>query len=313
MRRNKKNIAVTGAQGFIGQALVNVLLQSGDTVLPIVRTKRKSNDIAIGNIGLDTDWSSVLVDVDCIVHVAARAHIMNDTSAEPLAEFRRVNVEGTLKLAQQAVQAGVRRLVFLSSIGVNGNVTMHPFKETDTPRPADFYAISKYEAEQALLDLASCSSLEVVIIRPPLVYGPNAPGNFGKLLRLVKKGIPLPLGAINNKRSFVALNNLVDLIVTCINHPAAANQTFLAGDGEDLSTTELLSRLGEVLGIPARLVPVPVGLLNFAASLLAKKDIAQKLCGSLQVDISKARELLGWEPPLSVEKGLREVIEDVKK
>jgi nucleoside-diphosphate-sugar epimerase len=230
---------------------------------------------------------------------------LRDEVPDPLAEYRRVNVEGTLNLARQAAQAGVRRFIFVSSIGVNGSVSRKPFTELDKPNPSDFYAQSKWEAEQGLWSVHQETGLEIVIVRPPLVYGPSAPGNFGTLVKWVQRGIPLPLGAIDNDRTFVALDNLVDLIITCIEHPAAANQVFLAGDGQALSTTQLLRGVGSAMGKPARLVPVPAGILMFGARLLGKKDVAQRLLGSLPVDISKARNVLGWEPLLSVEEGLR--------
>jgi nucleoside-diphosphate-sugar epimerase len=199
----------------------------------------------------------------------------------------------------------VKRFLFISSIGVNGNINTRPFTEDDEPNPAEPYALSKWEAEQGLWEIQRETGMEVVIIRPPLVYGPNAPGNFGSLMRWVEKGLPLPLGAIDNQRSLVALDNLVDLIITCIDHPAAANQVFLAGDGEDLSTTELLRGVARAMGKSAHLIPVPPSLLMLGATLLGKKAVAQRLLGSLQVDISKARRLLGWQPPVSVEEGLR--------
>jgi len=216
-------------------------------------------------------------------------------------------VDGTLNLARQAVDAGVTRFIFISSIKVNGEQTTcgGVYKAEDLPVPEDAYGISKYEAEQGLLQVAANTGLEVVIIRPPLVYGPGVKGNFFSMMRVVKKGFPLPLGAVHNKRSLVALDNLVDLIITCIDHPAAANQVFLAGDGEDLSTTEFLRGVAKAVGVLSRLIPVPAAVLMFGASLLGKKEMAQRLLGSLQVDISKARDLLGWTPPLSVEEGLR--------
>jgi len=221
-------------------------------------------------------------------------------------------VDGTLNLAQQAVDAGVTRFIFISSIKVNGEQTScgRVYTAEDLPAPEDAYGISKYEAEQGLLQIAADTGLEVVIIRPPLVYGPGVKGNFSSMMRVVKKGYPLPLGSINNKRSLVALDNLVDLIITCINHPAAANQVFLAGDGEDLSTTELLRGVAKAAGVSSRLIPVPVSVLRFVASLLGKKEVSQRLLGSLQVDISKTRDLLGWTPPLSVEDGLRHCLVD---
>ena len=232
---------------------------------------------------------------------------MKDEEADPLAEYRRVNVEGTLNLARQAADAGVRRFIFISSVKVNGEQTPpgKPFGAEDRPVPEDAYGISKWEAEQGLQQLAAETGMELVVIRPPLVYGPGVKGNFAAMIRLVEKGIPLPLGAIHNQRTLVALDNLVDLIIRCIDHPAAANQVFLAGDGEDLSTTELLRRLGKAMGRPVRLLPVPESLLVLGATLLGKQAVARRLLGSLQVDISKARDLLGWEPPLSVDEGLR--------
>jgi len=231
---------------------------------------------------------------------------MHETANDPLAEFRKVNVDGTLNLARQAAAAGVRRFIFISSIKVNGEGSAlgAPYLADAKPAPADPYGISKMEAEQGLRALAAETGMEVVIIRPVLVYGPGVKANFRSMMSWLNKGVPLPLGAIHNQRSLVALDNLVDLIVTCIDHPAAANQTFLVSDGEDLSTTELLRRMGAALGKPARLLPVPAFMLQAGAALLGKRDMAQRLCGSLQVDISKTRELLNWTPPVSVDQAL---------
>jgi nucleoside-diphosphate-sugar epimerase len=232
---------------------------------------------------------------------------MQDTESDPLAVFRAVNVQTTLNLARQAAAAGVKRFVFISSIGVNGcqTATGKPFAEAGQSKPYNFYALSKWEAEEGLSRIASETEMEVVIIRPPLVYGLNAPGNFGSLMRAVRRGWPLPLGAVHNQRSLVALDNLVDFIITCITHPQAANQTFLVSDGQDLSTTELVRGMAHAAGLPARLLPVPVWALQAGGALLGKGDAVQRLCGNLQVDISKARRLLGWVPPVSVEEGLR--------
>ncbi len=232
---------------------------------------------------------------------------MHDTSSDPLAEFRMINVEGTLSLARQAAAASVRRFIFISSIKVNGEGTPvnMPYLAGAQAAPADSYGISKMEAEHGLRALAGETGMEVVIIRPTLVYGPGVKANFLNMMRWLHKGVPLPFGAIHNRRSLVALDNLVDLIVTCVEHPAAANQTFLVGDGEDLSTTELLRRMGVALGKPARLLPVPSRLLEVGAKLLGKQALAHRLCGSLQVDISKTRELLNWTPPVSVDEALR--------
>jgi nucleoside-diphosphate-sugar epimerase len=240
---------------------------------------------------------------------------MRDTVADSLAAFRVVNVEGTLRLARQAAAIGIKRFVFVSSVKVNGEETQpgRVFTESDASDPQDAYGISKYEAELGLRALAAQTGMEVVIIRPPLVYGFDAPGNFGALKRVVKRGWPLPLGAIHNQRSLVALDNLVDFIVICISHPMAANQTFLVSDGHDLSTTELVRGLARAAGVPARLLPVPVWALRAGATLLGKGNAMQRLCGNLQVDISKARRLLGWVPPVSVDDGLRQAVTGIQK
>lgn len=232
---------------------------------------------------------------------------MNDTADDPLVEFRKANVDGTLSLARQAAAAGVQRFIFISSIKVNGEGTElgYPYRADDTPAPQDPYGVSKMEAEQGLRALAAETGMEVVIIRPVLVYGPGVKANFRSMMSWLRKGIPLPLGATGNKRSLVAVDNLVDLIATCIDHPAAANQTFLVSDGEDLSTTQLLQRMGSALGRPARLLPVPASLLQAGAAMLGRRAIAQRLCGSLQVDICKTRERLAWAPPVSVDDALR--------
>jgi len=263
----------------------------------------------VGELSVDTDWQQAIAGQQVVIHAAARAHIIKDEVADPLAEYCRVNVEGTLHLASQAAAAGVKRFIFISSIGVNGNINTHPFTVDDQPNPGEPYAQSKWEAEQGLRKIQQETGMELVIIRPPLVYGPSAPGNFGSLVRWIEKGIPLPLGAIHNRRSLVGIDNLVDLIIRCINHPAAANQVLLAGDGEDLSTTELLRAVGKAIGRPARLIPVPAAVLQCGATLLGKQAMAQRLLGSLQVDISKTCELLDWTPPYTVEEGLKRCFE----
>lgn len=304
-------VLITGSTGFVGRRLHARLAIEGRGLRCAVRKpSRDANALSVGDIGPDTRWDEALQGVDTVIHAAARAHIMKDEVPDSLAEYRKVNVEGTLNLARQAAQAGVKRFIFISSIKVNGEQTPlgEPFTADNTPAPEDSYGLSKHEAEQGLQQLAQETGLEVVIIRPPLVYGPGVKGNFASMVRLIEKGIPLPLGAIHNKRSLVALDNLVDLIITCIDHPAAANQVFFAGDGEDMSTTELLSGVAKAMGKPARLIPVPMGVLKFGARLLGKQAIAQRLCGNLQVDISKARKLLGWSPPVNVDEGLRRAV-----
>ena len=315
------DVLVTGASGFLGAALARRLVDDARYQL-VAAVRNKSANMAsdfqpiiVGDLGANTDWAQALSRVEVVIHTAARVHVMNDSAKDPLSEFRKVNVEGTLNLARQAAAASIKRFIFISSIKVNGDSTVpdEPIIADDRPNPIDPYGISKWETEVGLHQLAKESGMEMVIIRPPLVYGPGVKANFLSMMRWVNSGVPLPLGTIHNKRSLVALDNLVDLIVTCIGHPAAANQTFLAGDGEDLSTTELLYRIGKALGKPVRLIPFPVSLLIFAASLLGKKAVIHRLCGSLQVDISKTRTLLGWEPPISLDEGLRKVAEDFKK
>jgi UDP-N-acetyl-alpha-D-quinovosamine dehydrogenase len=305
------NILLTGATGFVGSRLADFIEhRSSHSLTSAVRRRGSAihgQEVVVDDLTAYTDWSQALLHQEVVIHAAARAHVMSDQSSDPLEEYRKVNVEGTLNLARQSVESGVKRFVYVSSIKVNGEQTAagRPFNAESIPAPEDAYGISKLEAEQALQTLAEQTGMEVVIIRPTLVYGPGVKGNFATLIKLLEKGLPLPLGAIQNKRSFLAVDNLVDLIVTCIGHPKAGNQVFLAGDNEDLSTTELLRGIGKAMGRPARLIPVPAGVLMFCATLLGKKAVAQRVVGSLQVDIWKTRNLLGWEPPLSVEEGLR--------
>ena len=307
---------VTGANGFVGSALCARLLRDGTAVRGAVRSLSSLPDgveaIAVGGLSSETDWTEALRSVRQVVHLAARVHVMNEKSTDPLAEFRQVNVEGTANLARQAAAAGVRRFVYLSSIKVNGEFTQegHPFTADDAPKPEDPYGVSKHEAEQALRQIAADTGMKVVIIRPPLVYGPGVKANFESMMRWLARGVPLPLAAVTqNRRSLVALDNLVDLIITCLSHPAAANQTFLVSDGEDLSTADLLKRMGAALGCPARLFHLPPGLLKLGAALVRKPGIYQRLCGSLQLDIAKTRQLLGWSPLVSVDEGLRRAAE----
>jgi len=311
------SLAITGATGFIARAVVQRCValarpEQASSVLALTRQVPANNVTGaryakVDNWNDDTDWPAVLAGTDVLVHAAARVHVMADTATDPLAEFRRMNVLATLHLARDAAAAGVRRFVFISSVKVNGEATLpgQPFTAADVPAPLDPYGISKMEAEQGLRQLAADTGMEVVIIRPPLVYGPGVKGNFAALMRAVQKGWPLPLGSIHNQRNLVALDNLVDFIITCITHPQAANQTFLVSDGQDLSTTELVRGMAQAAGVPARLLPVPVWALEWAGRLAGKGDAVQRLCGNLQIDSSKARDLLGWVPKVSVQEGLR--------
>lgn len=309
-----RKAVITGASGFVGSVIVREMQHRGCfEVLGLCRTTQANSEPVLAAVGdlAEAELSGMLHGADAVIHAAARAHIMKDEVADPLAEYRRVNVTGTLNLARQAAAAGVKRFVFISSIKVNGEATVNgkTFFANDKPVPEDVYGQSKLEAELGLIQLAANTGMEVVIIRPPLVYGPGVKGNFASMIKLVEKRLPLPLGAVQNKRSLIGIDNLVDLIIRCIDHPAAANQVFLAGDGEDLSTTELLRGVGKAIGKPARLIPVPAGLLQFGATLLGRKAMAQRLLGSLQVDISKTCELLDWKPPYTVEEGLRRCFE----
>jgi len=303
-------VLVTGGSGFVGRNLLTGLVKTGKNVACAARRKVDLSCPVHVVHSLDgkTQWRKVLEGYDAVIHLAARVHVMRESVADPLAAFREVNVEGTLNLARQAARAGVGRFVFLSSVKVCGEETDpgHPFTEDMAHKPDDPYALSKYEAEQGLLALAAETGMEVVIIRPPLVYGPGVKANFLSLLRVLDKGLPLPLGALANRRSLVYLENLVDFIILCLEHPAAANEVFLVSDGEDMSTSELLRRMARALGRPARLIPVPQGLLAAGLAMVGKGEIARRLCGSLQVDIGKARQVLSWQPPYSVDYGLRQ-------
>ncbi|MCW5603807.1 MAG: SDR family oxidoreductase [Burkholderiales bacterium] len=299
---------ITGAGGFVGTALCRTLAERGLQARSAVR--RTGGDtslpqVAIGDIGPDTDWRRALQDVDCVIHLAARAHVMRDDAADPLAAYRHVNVAGTVRLARDAAAQGVRRLVFMSSVKVNGERTgERPYTEEDAPQPEDAYGLSKWEAEQALWKITAETGIEVVVARAPLVYGPGVKGNFLRLMHLVARGRPLPLESVENRRSLVYLGNLVDALIACAQSPAAAGGTFLVSDGEDISTPDLIRGIAASLGTAPRLLPCPVALLNFAATLLGKGAEAKRLTGSLQVDSTKIRRELGWQPPFTFTHGL---------
>lgn len=305
-------ILITGASGFVGAALADKAHKNKFKVRGAVRTISKSvpefvEQVVMGNITSETKWYEALKTVDVVIHLAARVHVIHETSNNPLAEFRVINTEATFNLARQAAESGVKRFIYLSTIKVNGEFTKteFPFTEKDKYIPTDPYALSKYEAEQGLLKIAKNTDMEVVIIRPPLVYGPGVKANFLSMMQWLNKGIPLPFGSVQNKRSLVALDNLIDLIITCIEHPAAANEIFLVSDGEDLSTTELFSRVAVALNKKPRLLAVNQQLLELILKFIGKKCLAQRLCSSLQVDISKAKKLLNWTPPISIDEELR--------
>ena len=310
---SRSKVLVTGATGFVGRPVCDQLSARGCMVAPAVRdVSGLPNEVVTGDIGPLTDWSDALTGCNSVVHLAARVHVMRKTAVVPANAYAAVNTAGTLNLALQAATAGVRRFVFLSSIKVNGEETIAGcrFGPADAPSPQDAYATSKADAEAGLRSIASATSMECVIVRAPLVYGPGVKGNFAEMMRAVARGLPLPFGAVtDNRRSLVGLDNLVDLIVTCIDHPAAANQTFLVSDGEDLSTADLLRRLGAAMGKPARLLNIPPALLGAAAAFIGKRAVAQRLLGNLQVDISHTCRTLGWKPPISVDEGLRRAVQ----
>lgn len=306
-------LLITGAAGFVGTALCTRLTASGHEVVPAVRANSGlPHEVVVGNLEGTTDWHDALARRDAVVHLAARVHIMHDTAADPLALYRATNTDATLNLARQAAEAGVKRLVFISSIKVNGEGRDAAYRETDVPAPEDPYAISKWEAEQGLWQIAAETGLEVVILRPPLVYGPGVKANFRRLIDTVARGWPLPLGAVHNRRSLLYLGNFVDAIRVCVEHPAAAGQTFLLDDGAPVSTPDLIRAVAQAMGRPARLLPVPVGILEFAGALLGKRTAVARLTGSLYVDSSAIRSRLGWTPPFSMEAGLAATVAVLK-
>jgi len=315
MGGTEMKILVTGANGFVGRLLCAELLRQGYTVRSAVRSANvKFDDYEreiVGDINGETNWKSALGGMDVVVHLAARVHVMRDESSDPLAEFRKVNVAGTEHLARSAAASGVKRFVYVSSIKVNGEATQggEKFTEEDMSAPQDPYGISKCEAEQVLHEVAEETGLEVVIVRPPLVYGPGVKGNFAQMLKVLDRGLPLPLATVNNRRSLVYVGNLVDALILCATHPAAVGQTYLVSDGEDVSTSELLRQLGASMGCPARLFACPAVLLKLAGRLTGKADQVERLLGSLQVDSSKIRRELGWIPPFTLESGLRTTAE----
>lgn len=311
----KNRILVTGAAGFVGKPLCAELLHRGQAVRAPVQSGNTSIEnaeaAAIGAINGETDWTHALRGVDVVIHLAARVHVMKDTAADPLAEFLKVNLFGTSNLAQQAAHAGVKRLVYVSSVKVNGEKTAATqyFTESDEPDPQDSYAVSKWRAEQDLQRIAQETGLEIVIVRPPLVYGPGVKGNFISLLAAIDHEIPLPLRSASNLRSLVYVGNLVDALITCATHRAAAGQTYLVSDGEDVSTAALVGKIAHALGRTNRSFYFPPGLLRAAAALLGRGEQIDKLSGTLRVSNEKIRGKLGWTPPYTLEQGLQDTVE----
>lgn len=307
--RSAGNFLVTGANGFVGKVLCSELRANGLTVRAAVRTGNfpGSDVVRVGAIDDQTDWTDALRDMAVVIHLAARVHVMTDKASNPLAEFRRVNVVGTENLARQAARAGIKRLVYVSSIKVNGEATdgARKFSELNVPNPQDPYGVSKCEAEAALHRVAEETGLEVVIVRPPLVYGAGVKGNFAQMLKVLAKGIPLPLASVQNSRSLVYVGNLVDALILCATHPKAAGQTYLVSDGEDVSTPDLLRQLGNAMDHPVRLIPCPPALLKLAGSLTGKADQVERLLGSLQIDNGEICRELNWTPPYTLDQGLR--------
>lgn len=313
------NILITGATGFVGNTLVEYLVSNSTHKVAVV-TRRKATNFPTGVDILEIDsidenvcWGKYLDDVQCIIHMAARAHVVNDSAIDPLSEFRQINVDGTINLAHQAAKAGIKRFIFISSIGVNGSLTLsEPFSDKSPTNPHSPYSVSKLEAENALWDISKETDMEIVVIRPPLVYGPNAPGNFGSLTNLVQKLPFLPFGLTDNKRDFISVKNLADLLMVCANHPNAAGHTFLASDGETVSIKAFTNAIAKGLNKSLIQLPVPTSLMRLAASLIGKSAMAEQLLGNLQVDSSNAQDVLDWTPPYTMEQAMASLSESKK-
>lgn len=307
---------VTGASGFVGKSLIAELLSQGRSVRAATRAAGAliaASDFAlVGDINAEIDWAEALKNVDVVIHLAARVHVMAEHSANPLAEFRKVNVEGTQHLAESAARAGVKRFVYVSSVKVNGEQTTSPYTELNEPNPQDVYGVSKWEAEQSLHKISAETGMEVVIVRPPLVYGSGVKGNFAQMIKVLAKGIPLPLASVKNLRSFIYVENLVDALMLCATHPIAAGQTYLVSDGEDISTPNLLRKLSSAMGKPVKLLPCSPILMRLAGRLFGKSNQVGRLLSSLQVDSSKIRRELDWKPRFTLDEGLKATVGDKK-
>lgn len=311
--RDLKKVLISGANSFIGNALCKAMLRKGWQLRGTIRSENLMhnlpngvNPVFIGSIGSNTEWGRATSNVDVVVHLAALVHKIRNDYKDPLVEYRYVNVNGTKYLARAAAANNIKRFVYLSTVKVNGEGRATPYNEKDNPEPMDPYGISKWEAEQVLHEIADMTGLEVVVLRPPLVYGSGVKANFLRLLEMVERGIPLPLANVNNRRSLIYLENLLDAIVTCINHPRAAGNTYLVSDGEDVSTPDLIRRMGSALGRPVRLFPFPTFMLKIAGCISGKSVAIDRLISSLTVDSSKIRRELNWQAPFSMAQGLRE-------
>ena len=317
MQPDLPRILVTGASGFVGAALVLELARRDRYILrgtyqrPEKFAACRDLEPFCGVLAPETDWTQALQDVDTVIHTAAKVHDMARPTLASQSDYQRINVEGTVRLAQQAAQLGVRRFIFVSSIKVNGEKTPKErgFTVTDAAAPTDDYGRSKLDCERALLEISNTHSMEIVVVRPPLLYGPGVRGNFQSLLKLVASGVPLPLKSIDNRRSFMAIDNLVDLLITCINHPHAANRVFLVSDGQDLSTPDLVLRIGVAMGLSVKIFSVPPWMLSICSVALGKPGVAQRMCESLQVDMTTTQQVLGWNPPINLEEGLRRAVD----
>jgi nucleoside-diphosphate-sugar epimerase len=308
-------LLVTGANGFIGRATCARLASGGMDVVAAIRRRTTAlpagvSPMVVGELHADTPWDASLRGVTGVIHLAARVHVTDDRARDPLDEFRRVNVEGTVRVARRAAQAGVTRFVFVSSVKVHGEQRAAPYTEHDVPAPADAYAQSKWEAEQALREIERETGMEVAIVRPPLVYGPGVRANFLSLLEAVHKRIPLPLGLVRNRRSLIFVGNLADALAQCVTHSNGAGRTFLVSDGEDVSTASLIRHLADAMHTRAILLPVPVGILRMTARLTGKGDAMTRLVSSLSVDSRDIRDRLDWRPPFSLREGLAATVAD---
>ena len=310
------NVLVTGANGFIGRALCERMLIEGCKIRGTVRSSINLNDIPsgvygiqIGSIGPDTNWKEALIGVDMVVHLVSPMRLMKDSLSKPFAEYQKVNAMGSKRLVLTAAELGVKRFIFMSSVKVNGEENIRAYKESDTPAPKDSYGISKMQAEKLIKEISAESDMDFVILRPPLVFGPGVKANFLELIKTVYKGIPLPLGNIDNQRSLIYLENLVDAVLTCMKHPRAAGQTYFVSDDEDISTPELIRKIASALAKPARLFFFPKFFLSILGRLVGKGPMVDSLTKSLTVDISEIKEQLGWRPPFTMEQGLQKTAE----